>query len=147
MIEIRSPKTESEWEAYYNLRYVELRKPWNQPRGSERVLDDWNSYQFGAFEGVHLLGVSMLQEKETKLGQVRFMAVSNEAQGKGIGRKIMESIEDKALELGLNELILQSREIAVPFYKALGYQLEEKTHLLFGEIQHYLMKKSLSLPK
>ena len=41
------------------------------------------------------------------------------------------------------EIILQSREIAINFYKKLDYKVEKKTHLLFDDIQHFLMKKYL----
>ena len=35
-MEIRSPETEQEFAAYYELRWRVLRKPWGQPSGSER---------------------------------------------------------------------------------------------------------------
>jgi hypothetical protein len=31
--------------------------------------------------------------------------------------------------------------VAVDFYAKAGYQMMEKSHLLFGEIQHFLMQK------
>jgi hypothetical protein len=43
----------------------------------------------------------------------------------------------------INEMILHAREIAIPFYESLGYEIIEKSHCLFNEIQHYLMRKSL----
>jgi hypothetical protein len=41
-------------------------------------------------------------------------------------------------------MILHAREVALDFYKKLDYELVEKSHLLFGEIQHYLMVKDLA---
>jgi hypothetical protein len=38
---------------------------------------------------------------------------------------------------------VHAREIAIPFYESLGYQLVEKSHLLFDEIQHFLMIKKI----
>ena len=35
-IKIITPKTESEVELYYQIRFEELRKPWGQPIGSEK---------------------------------------------------------------------------------------------------------------
>ena len=43
----------------------------------------------------------------------------------------------------LNVVILQARQDAVPFYEHHGYNVVEKTFLLFDEIQHYLMRKEL----
>jgi hypothetical protein len=41
-------------------------------------------------------------------------------------------------------MTLQAREKAIPFYERLGYKVVEKTHLLFGEIQHYKMRKEIT---
>jgi ribosomal protein S18 acetylase RimI-like enzyme len=74
---------------------------------------------------------------------VRFVAVSQEAQGKGVGKMLMEYLENIAREKGAEEVVLDARENAVPFYKRINYQITEKTYLLFGEIQHYRMVKKL----
>ena len=42
-------------------------------------------------------------------------------------------------------VVLEARENAVPFYESLGYSMIEKSYLLFGEIQHFRMKKALPL--
>ena len=55
----------------------------------------------------------------------------------------MEFLETKARELGCEFITLQAREKAVSFYERHGYELVKKTHLLFGSIQHYQMKKLL----
>lgn len=142
MIEVRAPQTDQEWEAYYALRYEELRKPWNQPKGSEKTDDEESAFHFAAFKEGKLLGVCRLQRNSLEQGQARFMAVSKDAQGKGIGKKLMQEVESFAQKIGMKEIVLQAREIAVPFYKSMNYQTIEKTHLLFGDIQHFLMKKT-----
>ncbi len=141
MIEVRAPKNEQEWEAYYELRYQELRKPWNQPRGSEKTDDEDSAFHFAAFEDDELLGVCRLQRNSLEQGQVRFMAVSSKAQGRGIGKMIMNEVEAFAQKIGMSEIILQAREVALPFYLSMAYENLEKTHLLFDEIQHYKMRK------
>ena len=52
-------------------------------------------------------------------------------------------LEKIALEQGVRWIILQARGNAVQFYKNNGYEIVQKTHLLFGEIQHWLMRKEL----
>ena len=69
------------------------------------------------------------------------MAVAESQQGKGIGKAIIEEMEVISKENGIQKIILHAREIALPFYQKLGYHLVEKSHLLFGEIQHFLMQK------
>jgi predicted GNAT family N-acyltransferase len=57
----------------------------------------------------------------------------------------MSYLEKVAMEKGWQEIILEARENAVPFYESIGYSIIEKSYLLFGEIQHYRMKKALPL--
>ncbi len=142
-MEIRTPQNQQEWDAYYDLRYRILRAPWNQPRGSERNEQDAIAIHLACFENNQILGVARLDTESEDFAQVRFMAVDDTAQGKGIGKKIMLAAEQNARLLGYNLVMLQARENAIPFYLSLGYTQKEKTHLLFGEIQHWRMEKVL----
>ncbi len=144
MIEIRAPKNQQEWDKYYQLRWEVLRKPWNQPIGSEKDTSEDTSIHFMALnEQNEILGVCRLQKNSETEGQIRFMAVSKNAQGKGIGKLLIKAAEKKAIELGINTIILQARENAVPFYISCKYEIVEKTFVLFDTIQHYLMTKKL----
>ena len=138
---IRRPNSPEEWDSYFNLLYEVLRAPWNQPRGSERNEGDASAEHFAFFENEQIIGVGRLDFTENLGSQIRFMAVDDRYQGKGIGRLLMEHMEETARNKGCKETILHAREIALPFYEKLGYRSIEKSHLLFGEIQHYLMNK------
>ncbi|GIV44755.1 MAG: hypothetical protein KatS3mg035_1878 [Bacteroidia bacterium] len=144
MIEIRSPLSQEEWDKYYQLRWEVLRKPWNQPIGSEKDASEDTSFHLMAIDDKkEVLGVCRLQKNTDTEGQIRFMAVTENAQGKGIGKMLINAAEKKAKDLGLTRIILQARENAVPFFKSCKYEIEEKTFLLFNTIQHYLMTKNL----
>jgi len=54
---------------------------------------------------------------------------------------LMEFILNHSQKKKEKTIILHAREIAVPFYERMGFRVTEKSHLLFGEIQHYLMEK------
>lgn len=147
---VRSPRTPAEWAAYYRLRYAVLRQPWQQPPGSERVPADDEPGTMHALlladeaaETPVALAVGMLQPTSAQQGQIRFMAVAPESAGRGLGQQIMAYLEAQARAAGLTEIVLHSREAAVGFYERLGYVVVEPSHLLFGEIQHFLMKKQL----
>jgi N-acetylglutamate synthase-like GNAT family acetyltransferase len=139
---IRTPNTQKEWDEYYQLRYQVLRAPWKQAIGSERNEGDETAQHFAFFEEGKIIGVGRLDYMSEVIAQVRFMAIAGNRQGEGIGKKLMQHMEEIAVETGRTELILHAREIALPFYKNLGYTITEKSHLLFGEIQHYLMRKN-----
>jgi len=140
-IEIRSPKTELEWVNYYDLRYRILRQPWNQPIGSEKNEGDITGIHLALYESGIIKAVARLDISGEKVSQVRFVAVEEACQGKGLGKLVMNEVEKIAISRGDTLLILHAREVALPFYKKQGYQLIEKSHLLFDKIQHFLMQK------
>jgi N-acetylglutamate synthase-like GNAT family acetyltransferase len=141
---IIEPKTADEFEQYYNLRYEILRKPWNQPKSSTK--DEWEN------KSIHMLmldennkpvACGRLQINSKDEGQIRSMAVKDEMQGKGLGKLIIQYIEDKAKELSLKTIMLDARENAVKFYERCGYKVVGDSYLLFGLIRHYKMEKHL----
>lgn len=75
--------------------------------------------------------------------QIRYMAVVKDFIKKGFGSRILASLEDAAKTNNYKTIILHAREASVGFYEKQGYQLIEKSHLLFNEIQHYKMQKKI----
>ena len=142
---IIEPKTSEEFRQYYNLRYEILRKPWGQPIGSERdEREEISIHRMIINEKTgEALAVGRIQFNSIDEAQIRYMAVSDDLQGKGLGSRIISSLEDVARENGNKWMILSARENALEFYKKNGYKIVKKTHLLFGEIQHWLMRKEL----
>lgn len=140
-MEIRSPNTELEWEAYYDLRFRILRAPLNQPLGSERNDGDQSGQHFALFDNDTIVAIARLDLAEKGVSQVRFVAVDDKIQGKGYGKRIMSAVEVASIEQGNSKMILHARDYAVDFYLHLGYTMLEKSHLLFGTLQHFKMEK------
>lgn len=141
---IVEPTTDSELAEYYKVRYEILRKPWGQPMHSTK--DDTETIS------VHLLvkdeagngiGSGRMQFNSETEAQIRSMAVRDEYQGKGIGKKVIQELERIARARNIKLLCLDSRENAVEFYKKNGFQITAPSYLLFGVIQHYRMEKGL----
>lgn len=143
-MEIKQAITKQEVEAIIDLRYKILRKPWDQLKETATDgLEETSINVFVAGENGVALACGRLQENENKVGQIRYMAVDASQQGKGLGKKIVQALEKKGKEIGLKKIELQARENAVEFYKSNGYTIKEKSFLLWGIIQHYLMEKEL----
>jgi N-acetylglutamate synthase-like GNAT family acetyltransferase len=143
-MKVTQPQTASEWEAYYDLRWRVLRAPWNQPKGSEQDDMEASCYHCMVIDNDGTVaGAGRLQLNSPELAQIRYMAVDLNLHGKGLGKKIMNALEEEASRRGAKSVFLQAREIAVPFYLACGYEIIEKTFLLYDSIQHYSMKKNL----
>ena len=140
---IRHPKTEKEWQEYYDLRYRVLREPLNQPIGSERNEGDTAGIHFALYDNSAIKAIARLDQAYETTSQVRFVAVEMNSQGKGYGREIMDATEQKSKELGNTKMILHARDYAVDFYLKLNYKLIEPSYKLFDVLQHYLMEKEL----
>jgi predicted GNAT family N-acyltransferase len=144
MFQVAIPTTAQEFEKYFQLRWEVLRKPWNQQRGTEQ--DDLENSCFHRMiisDSDRVVACGRLQFNGTEEGQIRFMAVDIDFQGQGLGSIILEQLEAISKENGRKYIVLQARENALLFYKSQGYHQIEKSYLLFGIIQHYLMRKEL----
>ncbi|MDX2359834.1 MAG: GNAT family N-acetyltransferase [Crocinitomicaceae bacterium] len=141
-IETRTPKSQDEWDLYYNLRFRILREPLNQPLGSERNEDDITGEHFALYDDGVLMAIARLDQTEVGISQVRFVAVESGCQGKGYGRMIMEATEEKSKADGNTKMILHARDYAVDFYLRLDYVIIEKSYKLFDVLQHFLMEKN-----
>ena len=141
----RSPKTALEFEQYYQLRWKILRQPWGQALGSERdSLEQESIHRMIIDENNKVLAVGRLAKSSQFTGQIRFVAVSEEAQDLGLGQQMMKALEFEAQKLGITALTLNARENALSMYQKLGYTSHGFSHLLFDEIKHFAMSKVLS---
>ncbi|MCL6494000.1 MAG: GNAT family N-acetyltransferase [Ignavibacterium sp.] len=140
---IRSPQTRDEFFRYYDLRWRILRAPWNQPKGSEQDKLEGQAIHIIAIDGDKIVGCGRAHFNTEDEAQIRYMAVENEWQGKGIGKLILDELERRVLEKGAKKIVLHARENVVRFYEKNGYNIIKESHTLFGEIKHFLMTKNL----
>ena len=144
MTGVKKANSKDEVNAIIQLRYKILREPWN--KAIDTATDSMEDNSINAYiadNDGNVIACGRLQENEHKTGQIRYMAVDKAYQGKGLGKKITEFLEEEATKNGFSAIQLQARENAVEFYKKGGYQIVEKTFLLWDIIQHYLMEKKL----
>ncbi|MEJ5202038.1 MAG: GNAT family N-acetyltransferase [Anaerolineales bacterium] len=145
-IVIKSPVTREEFKAYYDLRYRVLREPWGQPRGSEK--DDYEpiSQHFIAVdeETGHIVGAVKWFEKEPGVGWFSHLAVEPHYQRKGIGKLLVEIVEQTVREKGYRILGCMSRLNTVAYLERLGYRVAGLPAHYFGPIQVVWMEKELT---
>jgi len=142
-MKIVEPKTEKEFEKYYDLRWRILRSPWNQEKGSEKDNLEDQSIHIMCLDQSNVVGVGRVHFNSEDEAQIRYMAVENNQQGRGIGGKILLELEGKVKEKGVKYIVLNSRESAVDFYKKYGYVVIGDAPTLFGVIRHFRMRKDL----
>lgn len=89
------------------------------------------------------IAVARLQFNSDTEAQIRYMAVAQPYQRQGIGHRLIETMEEHASTSACKKIVLDAREPAVGFYQRLGYRIDEKSYLLFEQIQHFRMSKTL----
>jgi ribosomal protein S18 acetylase RimI-like enzyme len=144
MYKVQIANNQNQIDAIIDLRYDILRKPWNQPK--ETSTDGMEDIAINAFieDNGAVVACGRLQENGNGLGQIRYMSVHPNYQGKGLGKLIVTKLEEEAKRIKLTAVELQARENALKFYKSQGYIVKETSFKLWDIIQHYLMTKELN---
>jgi len=139
--QLSAPQTEAQWLAYYHLRWQVLRAPWDQPKGSEQdELEAESFHRMVCTEAGEVVAVGRLHKVDEHTAQVRYMAVSAQWQGHGLGAMVLQQLEQVALEQGMQCIILNARETASGFYQKAGYSYLEPAKALFGIAHHRYVK-------
>lgn len=143
--EVRCPQSDAEWAAYYELRWQVLRAPWNQP--AESAADPVEAVSEHAVildDQGRALATGRLHFNSPTEGQLRSMATAAHARGQGLGRRVVEHLEQIARRRGASAIVLNARNDAAGFYEKLGYQVVGDGPMLFDVIPHLRMSKRLS---
>ena len=108
-----------------------------------------NSFHLGAFNGKTLIGGVSVMKNECKKKelpncfQLRGLFVDKEFQHNGIGKTIVNFVENSLRDSGVNYLWMNARESAVLFYLKLNYTNSKISYLINEIGLHYLMYKKL----
>lgn len=124
------------------LRDEILRKPLGLS-----IKDDDNSRDiidtiFIAEHNGKVIGCLLVHPLEDNQAQLRAMAVYEEWQGHGIGKKLVLAAEVYIMEQAYSSIILHARKVAMGFYLGLGYTITGDEFTEVG-IPHFMMEKSL----
>ena len=145
MFTIKTPTTHDDFKAYYALRYKVLSEPWGQPKGTEK--DDYEpiSEHFMAVnEKDEVVGVVKLYEKDKDVGHISHLAVSPEYQRKGIGRLLLEAVEQRARARGFRTLGTMARVTATAYFEKNGFRIVGMPAPHIGTMPIVWMEKELS---
>lgn len=105
---------------------------WNHPETDiRRKLSVQRELFLVAIVGSELVGTTMAGYDGHR-GWVHYVAVSPKHRRRGIGKALMNSVEEKLAAMGCPKLNLQvraSNDEVVSFYRKLGYDVEERTSM------------------
>ena len=142
--EIRSPASEKEWETYDSFRWEVLRKPLKMSHiPLKDNLEEVSIHLMGVTSEGKVLACGRLHLNTSEEAQIRYMGVSEDLRRSGIGSKMINKLEEEAINQGANQIMLNARENAVAFYKSLGY-FEVGLYESDIQIPHTRMEKKIS---
>ncbi|RGE20297.1 amino-acid N-acetyltransferase [Leucobacter sp. wl10] len=91
--------------------------------------------------GGEVVGYGAVHVMWDQLGEVRTLGVSEEWLGRGVGHRLLESLEGRARDLGLTRLFCLTFEI--DFFERHGFEeLSEDTELVAAEVYAELLRSS-----
>ena len=139
----KTPSSSEEIKNYDLFRWEILRKPIG--KSIESLKDEYEDSSY------HLIGVidnkiiacGRLHFNSDNEAQIRYMAVEENLQGKGIGKKILLLLEEKAKEMNAKKIILNARDYVIKFYEKSGYKIVKKYDGSDTGIPHTTMEKNI----
>lgn len=131
-----------EYDATVALRFTVLREPLGLTFTPEQLAAEVSDLHCALWDRADLLACLILTPLSAGELKMRQVAVQPDQQGKGLGRILVEFSEATARERGYQDMVLNARDTAVPFYLRLGYELEGDPFTEVG-IPHRKMRKRL----
>lgn len=146
MYQLRIPQTKAELEEYFDFRWEILRKPLQQPKGSEREAWDATAHhQMIVDDKGHPVAVGRLYINGDDEASIRFIAVKPALRGKGLGRLMIMALEAVARQEGVKRVTCSAREEAVEFFSQLDYVNQGEINTASTPlIRHFLMIKPIA---
>ena len=140
-ITYKSPENIEEFKEYDLFRWNILRKPLGKDISSLKDEYDRSAFHLVGIKNKKIIACGRLHFNRTDEAQIRYMAVSEDLQGNGIGKQILKLLENNAIENNAKKIVLNARDHAIDFYRTLGYKTVEKYNGSDTGIPHTTMEK------
>ena len=142
-LELRVPKNKKEFNEYDLFRWRMLRKPIGKTIDSLKDEYENNSFHLIGVINNKIVACGRLHFIDDSKAQIRYMAVDEKYQRKGLGSSILSLLESHAKKNNADKVILNARDHAIKFYAAAKYKILNKYHGSDTGIPHTTMTKDL----
>ena len=142
-IVFKTPSNKKEYKEYDLFRWEILRKPIGKDITSLKDKFEESAFHLIGIKDQKIIACGRLHFNNKDEAQIRYMAVSENLQGTGIGKQILDLLEKNARENNAKRIILNARDHAIGFYKILGYKTDKKYNGSDTGIPHTTMKKNI----
>lgn len=135
-----------EYETSIDIRNEAFRKPWGLDIRDEDLTGDKDMTMFGAYLDGKMIATVFLAEEDTKTARIKSVAILEDYRRLGLGRFLMNYIEDIARKKGYKKANLMGRVSVEGFYHKLGYKTISEPYD-YHTIPHIDMTKELRKKK
>ena len=139
----KSPSSSEEFKEYDLFRWEILRKPIGKSIGSLKDEYEDSSYHLIGVIDNKIIACGRLHFNSDNEAQIRYMAIDENFQRKGIGVKIIELLEAEAKKSRINKIVLNARDHVIEFYAKSWYKAVRKYEGSDTGIPHTTMEKIL----
>ena len=142
-ITFKTPSSSEEFKEYDLFRWEILRKPIGKSIESLKDEFEDSSYHLIGLIDNKIIACGRLHFNSDNEAQIRYMAIDENFQRKGIGVKIIELLEAEAKKKQINKIVLNARNHVIKFYAKSGYRAVRKYEGSDTGIPHTTMEKIL----
>lgn len=116
-----------------------------EPLSCPRVTEEWSNLMIRDEDGVVHGGATVQIDKATRIASIELFFISDTVRGTGLGKIVMEKIEDYARDMGIYEIRVNTHEYQAPwFYKKMGYELVDTFPEIMDGYDSYNFSKKLA---
>ena len=139
----KTPSSPEEFKNYDLFRWEILRKPiGNSIESLKDEYEDSSYHLIGVIDN-KIIACGRLHFNNAYEAQIRYMAIDENFQRKGIGVKIIKLLEAEAKKRRINKIVLNARNHVIEFYEKSGYKAVRKYEGSDTGIPHTTMEKIL----
>ena len=139
----KTPSNSEEFKNYDLFRWEILRKPIGKSIESLKDKYEDSSYHLIGVIDSKIIACGRLHFNNAYEAQIRYMAIDEHYQRKGIGVKVIELLEAEAKKKRINKIVLNARNHVIEFYEKSGYKAVRKYEGSDTGIPHTTMEKIL----
>ena len=125
-----------------DLRNHILRRPIGLNLFDQDLSAEVDSWHFAMIDGDRVIAYLMITPIDGHVCKLRQMLVVEDCRGQGIGRTLVQTVENLLNRKGLRTVTMSARESAAEFYVKLGYDQISQPFMEIG-IPHVTMEKRL----
>lgn len=132
-----------EYEKTIDIRNDAFRKPQGLNIRDEDLSGDKDVDMYAGFIDGEMMSTVFLTHVDDNTAQVKAVIVTDNYKGSGLGKYLMDFIEDKAKEKGYKKMMLMGRVSVEKFYEKLGYHTTSDEPFDYYQTPHVYMEKRL----